>query len=296
MTDDEKNGIEHKHSAPSSSIILHPSFYLILKLPFNWDIFTLMILDDIIAVKKKEVSALYEDHGISCFADRAVPSEKDFAASIKEPVSLIAEVKKASPSAGVIKNDFDTVRIALAYERAGAKAVSVLTDKGFFMGDIKYLEDVSSSVKLPVLRKDFIIDEIQVYEARCFGADAVLLIAAVLTDRDINRFSAIARDLSMGVLLEVHDEKELERALGCGARVIGINNRDLRTFKVDIETTISLMPLVPDEQGYVMVSESGIKSPDDVRRLKDSGVNAVLVGEELMRSGDISSRIKELGL
>ena len=255
-----------------------------------------MILDKIIAVKTKEVAALKERCGTAYFAEKAEPSEKDFASSVSKPVSLIAEVKKASPSSGVICKEFDPVNIALSYEKAGVSAVSVLTDKEFFMGDIKYLEDISASVKLPVLRKDFIIDEIQLYEARCYGADAVLLIAAVLSDRDINRFSAVAKDLSMGVLLEVHDEQELDRALGCGARMIGINNRDLKTFKVDIGTTMRLLPLIPEDGDHVVVSESGIKSAAEIKELKNAGVNAVLIGEELMKAADISSKIRELGL
>ncbi len=254
-----------------------------------------MILDKIIAVKTKEVEALKERYGTAYFAQKTEPSKKDFAFSVSKPVSLIAEVKKASPSSGVICKKFDPVSIALSYEKAGAGAVSVLTDKEFFMGDIKYLKDIAASVKLPVLRKDFIIDEIQIYEARHYGADAVLLIASILSDRDINRFSAAAKDLSMSVLLEVHDRPELERALQCGARLIGINNRDLRTFKVDMNTSIELASLIPEEFGAVVVSESGIKTAQDVKKLKDASINAVLIGEELMKASDIGKKIKELG-
>ena len=254
-----------------------------------------MILDKIIAVKTKEVEALKERYGTAHFAEKAEPSKKDFISSISSPVSLIAEVKKASPSSGVICKDFDPVNTALSYEKGGARAVSVLTDKEFFMGDIKYLEDIAASVKLPVLRKDFVIDEIQIYEARYYGADAVLLIASVLSDRDINRFSAAAKDLSMSVLLEVHDRPELERALGCGARMIGINNRDLSTFKVDMNTSIELASLIPEGQGIIVVSESGIKTVSDVKKLRDAGINAALIGEELMKASDIGKKIKELG-
>lgn len=280
----------------SSSIILHPSFYLILKLPGNWAIFTLMILDEIIAEKTREVEALKDIRGIAYFVQKAVPSLKDFSASVKTPLSLIAEVKKASPSAGVIRRDLDPINTALLYEASGASAVSVLTDEKFFKGSLKDLSDVAAVVKLPVLRKDFIIDEIQIYEARCAGADAVLLIAAVLSDRDINKFSATAKDLGMAALVEVHDRPELERALSCGARMIGINNRDLQTFKVDLDATFELAGLVPDRDEYIIVSESGIKTPDDVKRLKAAGINAVLIGAELSASLDAGKRIRELGL
>lgn len=254
-----------------------------------------MILDDIIATKFKEVTALKESRGTAYYADGLKPSVKDFSGSIAEQVSLIAEVKKASPSAGTICRDFDPVKTALSYERSGARAVSVLTDEKYFKGSVKYLADVAGAVKLPVLRKDFIIDEIQVYEARYYGADAILLIASVLSDRDLNRFAAAAKDLGMGVLVEVHDRAELERALNVGARVIGINNRDLKTFKVDLNTTFELAGLIPERDGYIIVSESGIKTFADVKRLKDAGINAVLIGEELMRTSDVAAKIRGLG-
>jgi indole-3-glycerol phosphate synthase len=266
-----------------------------LKVPFNWAIFTLMILDDIIAAKTAEVKDLNESRGVAYFAEKAEPSQKDFTAAVKTPVSLIAEVKKASPSAGVIRRDFDPVKTALLYEASGASAVSVLTDEKFFKGSLKDLSDVAAAVKLPVLRKDFIIDEIQIYEARCAGADAVLLIAAVLSDRDINKFSATAKGLGMAALVEVHDRPELERALACGARMIGINNRDLRTFKVDTDAAFELAGLIPERDEYIVVSESGIRTPEDVGRLKSAGINAALIGEELMGSSDAGKRIRELG-
>jgi len=271
------------------------SFYLMLKLVINWAIFTLMILDKIIATKIEEVGGLKERYGTQYFAGAVSVSSKDFAGAIKEPVSLIAEVKKASPSAGVIRQDFDPLKTALSYEKAGAKAVSVLTDEKYFQGSIEYLKAVSENIGLPVLRKDFIVDEIQIYEARYYGADAILLIAAVLTDEKIKKFSLIADDCGMDVLLEVHDKAEMLRALECGAGIIGINNRDLKTFKVDPDTTFELADLVPDRDSRILVSESGINSPEQVARLKAENINAVLIGEELMKARDIGKKIKELG-
>ncbi len=266
-----------------------------LKLVSNWDIFTLMILDKIIATKIEEVGSLKERYGTEYFAGAISESSKDFAGAIKEPVSLIAEVKKTSPSAGVISLDFDPLKTALSYEKAGAKAVSVLTDERYFQGSVDYLKDISANIGIPVLRKDFIVDEIQVYQARYYGADAILLIAAVLTDEKIRRFSLIADDCGMDVLLEVHDRAEMLRALECGSGIIGINNRDLKTFKVNFDTTLELAALVPGREDRILVSESGINSPDQVTRLKVAGINAVLIGEELMKAPDTAKRIKELG-
>lgn len=254
-----------------------------------------MILDEIIATKLEEVGVLKERYGTAHFADNLKPSSKDFAGSIKKSVSLIAEIKKASPSAGIISRDFDPVKTALAYEKCGASAVSVLTDEKYFKGSAEHLADVAGSIRLPVLRKDFIVDEIQIYEARYCGADAVLLIAAVLKDKDIKRLASIAKGLEMDVLLEVHDRSELARALGCGARIIGVNNRDLKTFKVDLNNTFELAGSIPDRNEHIVVSESGIKTREDVMRLRNAGINATLIGEELMRASDIAGKIRELG-
>jgi len=266
-----------------------------LKLVSNWAIFTLMILDKIIATKIEEVGRLKERCGTQYFAGAISESSKDFAGAIKEPVSLIAEVKKASPSAGVISRDFDPLKTALSYEKSGAKAVSVLTDEKYFQGSVEYLKAVSENIGIPVLRKDFIVDEIQVYEARYYGADAMLLIAAVLTDEKIKRFSLIADDCGMDVLLEVHDRAEMLRALECGAGIIGINNRDLKTFEVNFDTTFELAALVPGREDRILVSESGISTPEQVSKLKVAGINAVLIGEELMKAPDIGKKIKDLG-
>lgn len=272
----------------------------------NYYIVFIMILDDIIASKTVEIEKKDRESDISDFfelIDDACPA-RDFRGAILKPISLIAEVKKASPSAGVIREDFDPLDTAIKYEAAGASAVSVLTDEKFFGGSIEDLDVVSKNIGIPVLRKDFIIDEYQIFEARAHGADAVLLIAAVLSDDQLDSFYNIASDLGMACLIEVHTEEELGKVLsvfGVSGRrkifdklIIGINNRDLNTFKVDINTTIKLIKLIPKNKGIVVVSESGIKDADDIRRLKGSGINAVLIGEALMRSEDVELMVKEL--
>ncbi len=206
-------------------------------------------------------------------------------------VALIAEVKRASPSAGVIREDFDPVEIACAYERGGATCISVLTDRQFFQGDAAFLAQIRDAVSLPLLRKDFILDDIQVLEARAFGADAYLLIAAALDPARLRDLLGRGRDLGMDALVEVHDEQELDVALSAGADLIGINNRDLHTFEVSLETAQKLAPLVPRD--VVVVAESGIKTRADVQRLKSHGVKAILVGETLMRAHDIEAATHE---
>ncbi len=253
-----------------------------------------MILDEIIANKTAEVGLLKKAAPMEAFMKviNALPPAKDFAAAISKPVSLIAEVKKASPSAGVIKTDFDPVAQAKAYEKAGANAISVLTDRKYFQGELEYLKDIVSAVKLPVLRKDFIIDEIQLYESRAAGADAVLLIARVLTAEQLKNFIKICEDLGLSALVEVHDRGDVDLALFSGAKIFGINNRDLATFKTDLHNSITLAGLIP--KSAVIVSESGIKTGKDVDELRKASVNAILVGEELMRSGDVASKVREL--
>ncbi|MEW6358454.1 MAG: indole-3-glycerol phosphate synthase TrpC [Planctomycetota bacterium] len=221
------------------------------------------------------------------------PPVRDFAAALAaEGMSLIAEVKKASPSAGIIRPDFDPAAIARIYAAAGAAAISILTDEKYFQGSLSFLEAIRAEVDSPLLRKDFIIDPYQVVESRVAGADAILLIVHMLDDAAIESLLDQAHDLGMTCLVESHSKKELGRAVASGARVIGINNRDLRTFKVDIETAIRLAPTVPSDR--IVVGESGIKTAADVRRLGEAGVSAVLVGETLMRSGDIPAKIREL--
>jgi indole-3-glycerol phosphate synthase len=209
-----------------------------------------------------------------------------------DALGLIAEVKKASPSAGVIAREFDPVAVAQAYESAGAHAVSVLTDEKFFQGSLSDLTRVRSAVRLPALRKDFILHEAQIFEAACAGADAILLIVAALEQAQLEALHATASDFQLDVLVEVHTLPELDRALDCGSKIIGINNRDLATFQVDIETTVRLSEQVPDD--VLLVSESGIKTQADSQRVFDCGVNAILVGESLMRSGDVAAQVESL--
>ncbi len=213
-------------------------------------------------------------------------------------IALIAEVKKASPSAGVICKDFDPVRIAKAYEAAGASCLSVLTDGKFFQGSLDHLRQIRAAVELPLLRKDFIIDERQILEAIEWGADAILLIVAILSDGQLRKFHSLATEAGLSVLVEVHDEAELERARKIGATLIGVNNRDLKTFKVDLATTeklaAKLFPSPATRHSSLLVAESGILTRADAERLKQCGANAILVGESLLRGGDIQSKIREL--
>jgi len=207
-------------------------------------------------------------------------------------VALIAEVKRASPSKGPIRPELDVGPLVNAYEASGARAVSVLTEEEFFRGGPDDLRAAVASTRLPVLQKDFIVDEYQVHEARAWGADAVLLIAALLSDRELHRLAGLALDLDLDVLLEIHDQGELERALPLAGVIIGVNNRDLRTFTVSLATTLEMAALVPPER--ILVSESGIWTREDVVQLAAGGVNAVLVGESLLRSPDVGTAVEEL--
>ena len=209
-----------------------------------------------------------------------------------DALGLIAEVKKASPSVGTIVENFDLVAVARAYEAAEAHAVSVLTDEMFFQGSLGYLVQVRKAIGLPVLRKDFILHEAQIFEAAVAGADAILLIVAALEQRDLARLHETAVTLGLDVLVEVHTLEELDRALDCGARLVGINNRNLTTFEVDLHTTEILSEEVPE--GVLRVSESGIKTQADARRVFAAGANALLVGEALMRTGDVAAQVAAL--
>ncbi|MHC4562885.1 MAG: indole-3-glycerol phosphate synthase TrpC [Planctomycetota bacterium] len=261
------------------------------------------ILDRILETKRKEVAALLERTGLDALKARAADAPRArnfFAAVTKKPrgmVNLIAEVKKASPSAGVIRPDFDPVDIARQYEAAGADAVSVLTDEQYFQGSLDFIPAIRQDVSLPILRKDFIIDEAQVYQARSAGADAILLIAAALTPATLMDLMILATELRMTCLVEVHDADELlgiRSAVGFphrGYGLLGINNRDLTTFTVDVNTTIRLAEMA---EGAPLVSESGIQTHQDVVRLAGAGVKAILVGETLMRSDNIASAVAEL--
>ncbi len=243
-----------------------------------------MILDTIVEKKHEEVTALQRT-GIIPPAEEVDPP-RGFMAALTGAgtIAIIAEAKKASPSKGLICPDFDPVRIAESYRGAGAHAMSVLTDEPFFQGSLAYLVRVRAAVDLPVLRKDFIIHPLQISEARVHGADAILLIAAILETSQMEEFRLQAEELGMDVLVEVHDEAELEQALAAGSRLIGINNRNLRDFSVDLGTTFRLRTLIPDT--IPVVSESGIGSPDDMRRLREAGVTAALIGESFMRAAD----------
>jgi indole-3-glycerol phosphate synthase len=226
-------------------------------------------------------------------------------------IALIAEVKKASPSAGIICKDFDPVRIAKEYEAAGASCLSVLTDEKFFQGSLEYLRQIRAAVKLPLLRKDFIIDERQILEAIEWGADAILLIVAILDDARLKRFHSLAKGAGLAVLVEVHDEAELDRALAIGAELIGVNNRDLKTFKVDLGNTERLAAKLfsspgvspvrspkdthgQDARATMLVAESGIHTRADVERLAKCGAGAILVGESLVKGGDIGAKVRGL--
>ncbi|MDR3631362.1 MAG: indole-3-glycerol phosphate synthase TrpC [Desulfocapsaceae bacterium] len=246
-----------------------------------------MILDTIVIKKRQEVAALRAG-GISLpdqFREKTIPPPRGFRqALLAYPgVSLIAEAKKASPSKGVICEDFRPVEIAVNYQRSGAQAISVLTDVDFFQGSLLYLLQVREAVDLPVLRKDFIIDEVQIREAAVHGADAILLIAAILDRYQLRDMQACAGELGMDVLVEVHNERELDLALAADSRLVGINNRNLQDFSLDIETTFRLKRLIPGD--IPVVSESGLKSREDIRRLEDEGITAALIGETLMRAG-----------
>jgi indole-3-glycerol phosphate synthase len=260
------------------------------------------ILDKIVEQKKIEVAKLpARIIAVGDLRDAMLEhgERRDFISALKNSrgeIALIAEVKKASPSAGIICQDFDPVKIAKEYEVAGASCLSVLTDEKFFQGSLDYLRQIRAAVKIPLLRKDFIIDERQILEAIEWGADAILLIVAILTDEELQKFHSLAVEAGLAVLVEVHDEMELERALKISPQLIGVNNRDLKTFKVDLATTEKLSKKIGVEnlQNKILVAESGIYSRADVERLKNCGAKAILVGESLLRDGNIQSKIREL--
>ena len=255
-----------------------------------------MILDTIVARKKEEVSLL-RSRGIPLppqFAHKLIDPPRGFRqALIDYPgVAIIAEIKKASPSKGVIRPDFDPVAIAREYEDNGAQAISVLTDEQFFQGSLLYLLQVREEVRLPVLRKEFIIDELQIEEAHVHGADAILLMASILDAHQLRDYQACAREYGMDSLVEVHDEEELEVVLGVGCSLIGVNNRNLKDFSMDIETTFRLKKLIPAD--IPVVGESGLKTEADLRRLQKEGITAALIGETLMRGGDGGNTLQGL--
>ena len=254
------------------------------------------ILDEIVANKVREVAAARKRMPLEEMEDQAAsaPPVRDFLAALEGPgpIRLIAEVKKASPSAKVIREDFDPIAIARTYQARGAACLSVLTDAPYFQGHLSYLARVRASVALPLLRKDFLIDEYQVVEARLAGADAVLLIAEILDDARLVALRERARALGMAALVEFHDEANLPRVLASGATLVGVNNRDLTRFVTDLDLTLRLRDRIPP--GVTLVSESGIRTRRDVERLEAAGVSAVLVGESLMRSPDIGLAVERL--
>jgi indole-3-glycerol phosphate synthase len=255
-----------------------------------------MILSRIIEEKRREVDRVQKKVPLNDLKEEAeslyIKSMFKKSISRKGHINLIGEIKKSSPSQGIIRGDFDPLKIALAYQAAGASAISVLTDERFFDGRLEYLKTIKELVSVPLLRKDFIIDEYQVYESAVAGADAILLIAHILTQEELNRYFCVAKELGMDVLVEVHNEEEVEKALKSHASIIGINNRDLTDFNVDISATQRLIRLIPETK--VIVSESGINSYEEVMFLKSLGVNAVLIGETFMRVENIGKKVREL--
>lgn len=250
-----------------------------------------MILDTIVARKREEVTALRRT-GIGNPEQEVDPPRGFLQALLNAPsVAIIAEAKKASPSKGVIQPDFDPVRIAKHYREGGAHAMSVLTDVDFFQGSLAYIPLVRTAVDLPVLRKEFIIDPLQISEAAAYGADAILLIAAILETEQLRDFRLQAEELFMDVLVEVHDEAELESALRAESKLIGINNRNLNDFTVNLQTTFRLQQYIPST--IPVVSESGIATVDDMARLREAGVCAALIGESLMRSSDQGTLLQQ---
>ena len=257
------------------------------------------ILDQIVAVKREEISAALNRKSLALVRADAESRvlTRDFVGAMRAKIAagqaaVIAEIKKASPSKGVLRQDFIPADIAQSYAEHGAACLSVLTDVQFFQGGVDYLKQARASCQLPVLRKDFIVDAYQVYESRVMGADAILLIASCLDDGQMKEFEAIARSLDMAVLVEVHDAPELQRALQLKTPLIGINNRNLKTFEVSLDTTLTLMRDVPADR--LLVTESGIHTRDDVLRMGAAGVNAFLVGEAFMRAPDPGAALADL--
>ena len=258
------------------------------------------ILDEIVEQKKREVAQL-STRLIAAGDLRDAMLEhgerRDFISALKNPrigkIGLIAEVKKASPSMGVICPNFDPIRIAKEYEAAGASCLSVLTDEKFFQGSLDYLRQIRAAVKIPLLRKDFIIDERQLLEAIEWGADAILLIVAILTDEQLAKFHSLATEAGLAVLVEVHDEEELNRALKISPALLGVNNRNLKNFKVDLATTEQLAARII-KNGSLLVAESGIHTRADVARVQKCGAGAILVGESLVKQGNIGAKVREL--
>ncbi len=254
-----------------------------------------MFLTRMVENKRAELKAKGDDFTLSKLRERldTAPQLRSFkTALLGKNLGIIAEVKKASPSAGVLKDDFDPVEIALGYEKAGADAVSVLTDEEYFGGSLEHLAAIRDRCSVPLLRKDFIVDVRQVYESRAVGADAVLLISTILDDRELDDLMGTCEEIGMDALVEVHTDFDLHKALNTGASVIGINNRDLETFEVDMKVTEKLVSMIPKDK--IVVSMSGIKERKDVVRLRQFDIDAILVGEAMMRSEDVKKTFEDL--
>lgn len=255
-----------------------------------------MILDEIIEKRKEQLQREMDNFPLEEMKEMAKASAHENLGFIKvlkkEGLSVIAEVKKASPSKGIIAEDFRPLDTAKAYEKAGAAAISCLTEEHYFKGGSKYFADIRKEVQIPMLRKDFIFDEYQIYEAKVLGADAILLIAAILTKEQLKEFYDLAGSLGMDCLVEVHDEEELAKAVDCKCEILGINNRNLKTFEVDLKTTSKLSSKIPYEA--VLVSESGMKDANDLLYVREQRADGVLIGETLMRSDNIGETMKKL--
>ncbi len=255
-----------------------------------------MLLKDLVAASRAELEVCRVHRPLEelqKMAQQQPPALSLAAALTGDRIRLIAEVKKASPSRGILRADFNPVAIAQSYAQSGAAAISVLTQASHFKGSLDHLHDIRKAIPhLPLLRKDFILDPYQVYQSRAYGADSLLLIVAILSPEKLGALLELSRQLGMDCLVEVHNKKELEIALGSGARIIGINNRNLKTFNVDLATTRRLQPLIPPDR--IVVSESGIKDSRDMAKLKSWGINAALVGEAMMLATDIPAKMREL--
>ncbi len=264
-----------------------------------------MILDNIVEKKRARLAQEMQQMTVEGWKRKIKASglhkPLDFSEALKRTdgkkengISIIAEIKKASPSAGIIREDFNPVNIAGDYVRSGVQAISVLTEKDYFLGDDSYLVKVRQTAPVPLLRKDFIIDLWQVYQSRCLGADAILLIVSLLNDELLKKMLIVAGIIGLQCIVEVHDEIEVERALKAGAKIIGINNRNLKTFETNLKTTEKLIDLIPHDR--IVVSESGIKTIDDIRYLKNVGADAVLIGESFMRAASSIDKVREFML
>lgn len=251
------------------------------------------ILDKIVKTKKEEVRILKEREQLDFVNPILTTKVRSFKKMLcQDGLSIIAEVKRKSPSAGIIAERFIPIDIATSYERCHAKAISVLTDEVYFGGQNTYLKDIRKTISLPVLRKDFVIDPIQIEEASRIGSNAILLIAAILDLKQLRSFLKLAKELRMDCLVEVHNEEELKKVLKTDAEIIGINNRNLKTFKVDLETSFNLISKIPDDK--IKISESGVKTPEDLKKLKDAGFHSVLIGESLMKMSQSEYKLREM--